>query len=180
MSSASILEKNRDLLSVTAFFSLLMHMALILLVSFKLPEIGSQASTDNTLDVVLLNSSNNEKSDEATRVSSSDNAGGGEDDLEAESPIPWKAVTPSPVQSVERVAEQQRQTTLTPDQYITATTSDVSLQRIAPDPTELENQDETRGKDRFNTNARQLERERLLAKLSQAQLEYNKRPKKEF
>lgn len=180
MSSASILEKNKDLLSVTAFFSLLMHMALILLVSFKLPEIGSQASTDNTLDVVLLNSSNNEKSKDAEMVSSSDNAGGGEDDREAESPIPWKAVTPSPVQSVEKVAEQQRQTTLTPDQYITANSGEISLQRMAPDPTELQNQERTIGKDKFTTNARQLERERLLAKTSRDWAEYQKKPKKTF
>lgn len=169
-----------DLLSVTAFFSALLHAAIILGISFKLPEIGSQPSTDNTLDVVLLNSSNNESSKDAELISSSDNAGGGIDDQDAQTPLPWKAVNPSVIQSVKKVAERQTRTSLTPDQYITSKQGELQVQRLTPEKTKLKSQKAVTGKDKFNTNARQLERERLLAKISNAQKEYSKRPRKEF
>jgi len=169
-----------DLLSVMAFFSALLHAAVILGISFKLPEIGASPSTDNTLDVVLLNSSNNQSADEAELVSSSDNAGGGTDEKEAQTPLPWKAVNPSDIQSVEKNAEQQPRNTVTPDQFITATEGKLKVQRLAPEKTRLESPQEITGKDLFNTNARQLERERLLAKISREQQEYSKRPRKEF
>ena len=47
--------ENRDLLSVTAFFSALIHVVLILGISFKLPDIAARNNTDNYLDVILLN-----------------------------------------------------------------------------------------------------------------------------
>ena len=169
-----------DLLSVTAFFSALLHAAIILGISFKLPDIGSSASTDNTLDVVLLNSSNNESSKEAELISSSDNAGGGTDDKAAQTPLPWKAVNPSVIQSVKKVAQQQPRTSVTPDQYITSTQGKLKVQRLPTEKTRLESLKKVTGNDKFNTNARQLERERLLAKIDRQEQEYNKRPKKEF
>jgi len=171
---------SNDLISVTAFISALLHAVIILGISFKLPEIGARPSTDNTLDVILLNSSNSDEPVDAELISSSDNAGGGEDDREAESPIPWKAVTPSPIQSVQKSAEQSPRSSLTPDQFITAKDGEIKVQRLNPELTKLESKPAVKGKDKFNTNAIQLERERLLAKISREQLEYNKRPKKEF
>lgn len=170
----------KDLLSVTAFFSAVIHLCLILLVTFTTPDIASRPSTDNTLDVVLLNSSNNEKSDAAEIISSSNNAGGGEFDRESESPKEWKPVTPSNIESIQKTANQQRQTSITPDQLITAKQGEISVQRLAPDETKLESKKATKGPDKFNLDARRLERERLLAKISQDQLDYGKRPKKEF
>lgn len=170
----------RDLLSVTAFFSALLHAIIILAITFKLPDIGSQPSTDNTLDVVILNSSNNQEVEDAELISSSDNAGGGEDDREGESRRDWKPTNPSVIQSAKKIAKQQRQTTLTPDQFITAEEGELSLTRLAPDPTVLKNKQKTDGPDKFTTNARQLEKRRLLAKISQNEIDYNKRPKKEY
>ena len=170
----------KDLLSVTAFFSVLLHAVIILGITFKLPDIASRPSTDNTLDVVLLNSSNNEKSELAEIVSSSNNAGGGEFDQESESPQEWKPVTPSKIESMQKVADQQRQTSLTPDQLITAVQGEISVRRLTPQETILENKKATKGPDKFNFNARKLEVERLRAKISQARLDYGKRPKKEF
>ncbi|RBP49768.1 energy transducer TonB [Arenicella xantha] len=169
-----------DLLSVTAFFSALLHAVVILGISFKLPEIGSRASTDNTLDVVLLNSSNNRPVEDANVVSSTDNEGGGDDDQAAESPLPWKAVNPSKIQSVQKTANQEASSSLTPDQYITAQDGELVVQRLNPEKTKLESSEAVVGPDKFTINARQLERERLVAKLAQAQKEYNERPKKEF
>lgn len=172
--------RQTDVLSVTAFFSALLHAAIILGISFKLPEIGARKSTDNTLDVVLLNSSNNQQADGAELVSSNDNAGGGIDAQEAESPLPWKAVNPSKVQTVKKVANREVTTSLTPDQYITAQNGELVVQRRPAEQTKLENLQPIKGPDKFNTNARQLEIERLVAKLSKDQEDYRKRPKKEF
>ena len=173
-------ETHKDLLSVTAFFSALVHICIIMLITFSLPDIASRPSTDNTLDVVLLNSSNNEKFDEAEIVSSSNNAGGGEFDRESESPDEWKPVTPSNIESVQKTADQQRQSSLSPDQLITAKNGEISVQRLTPDKVTLENTEATKGPDKFNLDARKLERERLLAKISQDQIDYGKRPKKKF
>lgn len=172
--------RQTDLLSVTAFFSALLHAAIILGISFKLPEIGARKSTDNTLDVVLLNSSNNQQADGAELISSSDNAGGGTDEQEAESPLPWKAVNPSKIQSVKKVADRVPTTSLSPDQYLTAPNGELVVQHRPAEKTKLKNLQPIKGPDKFNTDARQLERERLVAKISQAQKEYEKRPKKEF
>jgi len=131
----------RDLLSVTAFFSVLAHTILILGVTFKLPEIGSRTSTDNTLDVVLLSSTNEIENDEAELVSNNNNEGGGEDDRVGETPLPWKAVDPSPINSVEKVADANKENTVAPDKYITANSSSVSLQRPKPEETKLKNSD---------------------------------------
>jgi protein TonB len=173
-------DTQKDLLSVTAFFSVLLHAVIILGITFKLPDIASQPSTDNTLDVVLLNSSNNEKSDLAEIISSSDNAGGGEFDRESESPTEWKAVTPSKIESIQMMADQQPQTSLTPDQLITAKQGVISVRRLAPQETVLASKKASTGPNKFNVNARKLERERLLAKISQEQLDYGKRPQKKF
>ncbi len=169
-----------DLLSMTAFFSAIIHLCLILLVTFNVPDIASRPNTDNTLDVMLLNSSNNEKNDDAEIVSSSNNAGGGEFDRESESPTPWKPVTPSNIQSIQKRADQRPKTSVTPDQFITANEGEITVQRLAPDETQLENKKATRGPDKFNLDERKLERERLLAKISQDKLDYGRRPKKEF
>lgn len=86
------MNNSRDLLSITAFFSALLHAVFILGISFKLPDIAARANTDNTLDVVLLNQNNNEEPDEAETVSTRNNLGGGTDDKEASTPEVYKPV----------------------------------------------------------------------------------------
>jgi protein TonB len=170
----------KDLLSVTAFFSLLLHAVIILGITFKLPDIASRPSTDNALDVVLINSSNNEASELAEIISSSNNAGGGEFDRDSESPQEWKPVTPSKIESVQKRADQQAQSSVAPDQLIIAKQGDINVRRLAPQETKLKTKTTSKGPDKFNLNALKLERERLLAKISQDQIDYGKRPKKEF
>lgn len=172
---------NKDLLSVTAFFSALIHAIIILGISFKLPDIRALDNTDNTLDVVLINTANNEEPEESQTVSTNNNAGGGNDDKEASSPIPFEAVTPSPIQSIKKTATQQADSTIAPDQFITAKTSDLQVQKKAPEKTKLKSKPKTVGEDKVTTKSqRQLERERLIAKLSQSFEDYQKRPNKEF
>lgn len=175
------MNNNQDLLSVTAFFSALLHAVVILGISFKLPEIASRPNTDNTLDVILLNASNNEKPQDADIVSSKDNAGGGTDEKEASSPLPYIPLDPSPVQSIKKVANQQTINTQSPDQYITARHGEITVQRQTPDKTRLKAQDSLTGKDIITTKSqRQLRMERLAAKIAQNQEDYNKRPRKEY
>lgn len=172
---------NRDLLSITAFFSALLHAFIILGISFKLPDIAARTNTDNTLDVVLLNQNNNEEPDEAETVSTRNNTGGGTDEKEASTPLPYEPVNPSPINSVKKVANQQPVNSVSPDQFVTAKEGEISIKRLSPDQTKLQAKDKLIGKDIITTKSvRQLERERLIAKINQTEEEYNKRPKKEF
>jgi len=175
------MNENRDLLSATAFMSALLHAVVILGISFKLPDLAARSNTDNTLDVVLLNSTNREKPNEADIVSSTDNTGGGLDEKEASSPLPYEAVDPSPIQTITKTANQQPNNTLSPDQFITASTGDIKLQRLTPDQTKLEALEKLTGEDKVTTKSkRQLEQERLAAKIAQRWEDYQKRPKKAF
>lgn len=169
-----------DLLSVTAFISALFHAVLILMVNFSLPDIASRPNTDNQLEVILVNGNNNEKTKDAELLSSANNVGGGNDEREGSTPLPWKPVNASPVQSVEKTAKRVTQTSVAPDQVITGRDSEVAIQRLTPKPTELRIDGSKIGRDKLTTNARQLERERLIAKSSREWENYQKRPKKSF
>lgn len=172
---------SNDLLSLTAFVSALCHAVIILGISFKLPDIANLQNTDNTLDVVLLNNNNNKAPVEADTVSIANNEGGGLDQQEATSPMPFRPVNDSPIESIKLTAEQQPQTQLAPDKLITARTSAVSVAPQDPAKTTLEVQQQQEGKDRITTKSvRALEKERLLAKIQQNWQDYQKRPRKEY
>lgn len=175
------MNNNKDLLSATAFVSALVHAIIILGVSFKLPDLSARSNTDNTLDVVLLNTNNNEEPEKSELISSANNAGGGQDDKEASSPLPYIPVAPSPIQTVQKTANQQPVTAISPDQFITALTGDITLKRLAPDQVKLEAKEKLIGQDQITTKSRrQLERERLAAKISQSFEDYQKRPNKAY
>lgn len=170
-----------DLLSITAFVSALCHAVLILGISFKLPDIADVQNTDNTLDVVLVNAVNDIAPEDAETVAAANNEGGGLDEQEASSPLPYKPVDASPIESIKLTADQETQTTLEPDQLITAPTAELSISAEQPDKTRLEVQEQQRGDDKISTAAlRKLERERVLAKIQQQWEDYQKRPKKDY
>lgn len=175
------MSENNDLLTLTAFFSALAHAVVILGISFKLPDIRALSNIDNTLDVVLINTANDEVPVEAQTVSTNNNAGGGNDDKEASSPIPYEAVNPSEIESIKKTATQQAQNIIEPEQLITATTGEIAIQKTPAAEEKLKSQPDTTGNDLLSTKSeRQLERERLIAKLSQSFEDYQKRPNKEF
>lgn len=175
------MNENKDLLSITAFCSALVHAVIILGVGFSMPDIAQVENTDNQLDVVLVNKSNNEKAEDAKTVSSSDNLGGGSDEREASSPLPYKTVNPSEIQSAKLTANQQQQTSLSPDQLLTASNGNVKIQRVENKITKIESKQKTKGKDKITTTVTTArERERLIAKLAQEWADYQKRPNKEF
>ena len=173
--------ENKDILSVTAFFSMLLHAVVILGISFKLPDTKAINNTDNTLDVVLINTANNLEATDAEIVSTNDNAGCGEDDKEASSPIPFEAVQPSPVQSIKKTATTQASNIISPDQLITSNQGDLSIKKETRVEEQLRSLEDTVGEDKLTTKTqRQLERERLIAKLNQSFEDYQKRPQKEY
>ena len=173
--------ENKDILSVTAFFSALIHAVVILGISFNLPDTRAINNTDNTLDVVLINTANNQEATDAEIVSTNDNAGGGQDDKEASSPIPFEAVQPSPVQSIKKTATTQASNIISPDQLITSTQGDLSIQKETRVEERLKSLEDAVGDDKLTTKTqRQLERERLIAKLNQSFEDYQKRPQKEY
>jgi len=175
------MSSNRDLLSITAFFSALFHALVILGISFKLPDIAAIRNSDNTLDVVLVNRSNNEVPIEADTVSTNDNQGGGKDDKEAESPLPYTHQNVSQVESIKLTAEQHQRTTLAPDKLITGRESNVAVVNKRTEKTRLKAKQAATGKDILTTKSqRQLRKERLIAKLNQSMEDYQKRPRKEY
>ena len=173
--------ENQDLISATAFISALLHAAIILGISFKLPDLAARSNTDNTLDVVLLNTSNNEKPNDAEIVASTDNAGGGKDTKEASSPLPYIPTDPTPFQIVEKVAKQQPNNEVSPDKLITSLNSDIKLNKTTPKDVTLESIEEIIGDDPLTTKSRrQLEKERLAAKIAERWENYQKIPKKAY
>ena len=137
--------QNSDLLSVTAFFSVVFHAGVILGISFKMPDIAAVSNTDNHLEVVLVTSKNNQKVEEAELISSADNAGGGNDDREGSTPLPYKAVTPSPIQSVDKTAQKVFQTEISPDQFLLADSGELQLKRPDPIKTKLKKEGDQSG-----------------------------------
>lgn len=110
-----------------------------------------------------------------------DNAGGGLDELEATSPLPYKPVEVAPIESVQLTADQKPETTVAPDELITASVGTVTVAPEAPEQDSLKVLDEKTGDDKITTKSvRQLERERLIAKLQQNWQNYQQRPRKEF
>lgn len=169
---------SNDVLSYTAFISAVIHAVVILGVTFKLPEIAKLENTDNTLDVVLINQSNNERDETADTVSTNDNAGGGSQDKEAETPMPFKAVDPSPIDAVTKSAQAQTKS-VQQDKLISGDAIKIAKNVVSEQ--KLENKRIDQGTDLLSTKSkRQLERERLIAKITQSQVEYQKRPKRTF
>ena len=171
----------QDILSITAFFSALVHAVIILGISFKLPDIASMQNTDNTLDVILLSQPNNDKPTDAQMISTNDSVGGGNDDRIGGTPRRYKPVNAAPIESIKMSAEQQQQTVLAQDQFIQASNATLKINKSQPDVTKLQSKQRSRGSDLINTkSAVELERERKIQALQQRWEDYQKRPKKEF
>ena len=173
---------NTDILGVTAFFSAIIHSVLILGITFKMPETRSVDNIDNTLDVVLVNSSNNETPEEAELLSQSDNLGGGEDSLGGSTPLPWKAVAPAVTQTIKREASTVETTVTNEEEIMLSDVSEVKIETTEEPEAAIETKSvKKEAPDKITTKTqRQLEKERLIAKLAQQWQDYQKRPKREF
>ncbi len=160
------------------FASACAHIFLILAVGFAIPKIVNSSIADNTLDVVIINKSNNVKSDEATIEAQFDNAGGGTTDTDATTPLPWKDVNPSPVEqlaintsSTEAVEE------VTKEFFVSLGSNEIKL----PDEKAPNEEKEQKKKDKIKSIQQiRLERKRLTAKFDKERSEFQKRPKREY
>ncbi|MDG1905339.1 MAG: energy transducer TonB [Arenicella sp.] len=170
-----------DIFSIALFFAALVHAIIILGVSFRMPDIASRNNNDNNLDIVLINSSNNLRDEDAETISVEDNTGGGKEELEAQTPLPFEAVNPMPIESIKKTASSQTQTTIAPDDLLVSNSSDITIAREQPEEAQIKTPEKATGPDLITTKSvRQLERERLIAKLKKDWVDYQKRPRKEF
>ncbi len=170
-----------DIFNIALFFATLIHAVIILGVSFQMPDIAARNNNDNNLEIVLINSSNDIRDDEAQTISVEDNTGGGAQELEAQTPLPFEAVNPMPIESIQRTASSQTESIVAPDDILLSDTSTVVIAQREATETQIRTPQEATGPDLITTKSvRQLERERLIAKLKKDWVDYQKRPRKEF
>ena len=175
------MQERSDIISVTSFFSVLVHAVIILGVTFKFPEIANRPNVDNNLEIVLLNSTNSIRDDDAQTISIEDNAGGGTADQEAASVLDYVPTPSDPIESIKLTAESQNLTTTSPETVLTAEVGAITLPTTPETETALKTPTNDAGTDIVTTKSlRQLERERLIAKIQKEQSDYQKRPKKLF
>ena len=172
---------NQDLISVTAFFSAMVHAVIILGVSFTLPEFAKVRNPDFTLDVVLTNAPNELESEDAQLLSNQDSVGGGNFNEDAKTPLPYKPVPPQDIESIKKTATEAPNTKVRTDTLINAAESPVQQLRHMEEAPDIKITEQSRGPDKVSTkSARKLEMERLSAKISREWQAYQKRPRKLF
>ena len=169
---------NNDTLGVTAFLSATLHAILILGLGFAAPQFMSTNTIDNSLDVVLINQSNQIDPLDANLVAQSANAGGGISPEEASTPLPWKQVNASKVEQIALQAKTQKTIDRIAEQVMTTSGKNEFAAIIKKDEKE---QEERESEQELTTKQQiKLEKERLAAKIAKSWSEYNKRPKREF
>jgi protein TonB len=174
------LSLERDRLGITGFFSALIHVTIILGVSFSLPQ-STLDDGENTIDIVLLNNPNKETPEDAEFFSQSDSQGGGTGEEIATSPLPWKAV---PVEDNQEVSHTPKPPPEDANQTEAILTSEVADAANTPLADPLEEPDQPvreTGSDEIDTNdGVRSERERLIAQLNDKWQEYQKRPRRMY
>jgi protein TonB len=174
------LSLERDRLGVTGFFSALIHVAIILGVSFSLPQ-STLDDSENSIDIVLLNNPNEETPEDAEFFSQSDSQGGGTGEEIATSPLPWKAV---PIANNQEVSHTPRPPLEEVNQREPVLTSEVADAESTSSAEPVEEPDQPvreMGTDIIDTNdGARSERERLIAQLNDKWQEYQKRPRRMY
>lgn len=106
------------------------------------------------------------------------NLGGGEDNLEASTPEKWKPTNPSNVETITKTAKPS-QKKLDTNSLILG--SGICIGKSKSENVALENKISDTGPDKVSTKSKiQLERERLIAKIRQDRIFYQKRPRRKF
>lgn len=160
------------------FISACIHIFLVLAIGFAIPQVFSSRVVDNTLDVVIINESNNNKSENATVAAQSDNAGGGTTGKEASTPLPWKAVNPSPAEQIAiNVSSEKKVEEVTPELLVSFGSNDIKQEK---EETPNEKQEQQRQEKIKSIQQIRLEKKRLKAKYDKERSELQKRPKREY
>jgi len=160
------------------FISAAAHIFLILAVGFAVPKIFNAGIADNTLDVVIVNQSNNIKNEDATVAAQSDNTGGGDSELDASTPLPWKAVDPNPKEQLAINASSDEEIEeVTEELFVSFGRNDIK-QLKEETPTDKKKE---KRKDKIKSIQQiRLERKRLAAKYKKDRTDFQKRPKREY
>ena len=171
-----------DRLGLTAFVSVLLHMTVILGVSFAVPNLRSNEPLP-TLDVTLVNTRSETEPEDADFLAQANQQGGGDTDeaVIARSPLP---VNPSP-QAAEpvprtRMRTEQQEPQPAVDQPMTQDRERARTitERDPNEPRRATRSNSEPGLEQTDRLAR--ERERLSAEISQFWQEYQKRPRRKF
>jgi protein TonB len=86
-----------------------------------------------------------------------------------------------PIESIKQTASSQVDTAVAPDDILVNNSSEIIIAQEKPQETEIKTPEIATGPDLITTKSvRQLERERLIAKLKKDWVDYQKRPRKEF
>ena len=160
------------------FLSACAHIFLVLAVEFTVPKVFSSSIADNTLDVVIVNQSNNIKNEDATVAAQSDNTGGGDSDQEASTPLPWKPVNPSPTEQLAINASSKKAVQeQTEELFVSFGRNEIKqLKEKTPNEKKEEKQE-----DKVKSIQQiRLERKRLAAKYNKDRNDFQKRPKREY
>lgn len=162
----------------TAFFiSAAAHILLVLAIGFAVPKIISSFKTDNTLDVIIINESNNLENKDASIIAQADNIGGGDSEQEASTNIITKS----------NKEDDKEQFALKSKKLITV--EDISEEFLTikgeaevkkPENTEPQKQQNQSQQEIDTLEQIRLEKKRIAARFADSINDFQKRPKKEY
>lgn len=174
-----------DRIGLTTFGSILLHMTLILGVSFAIPEIKQNLDPLPTLEITLVNTKSDTEPDTADFLAQANQDGGGDSPKPkmARSPLPSNPVPQSePTPPVARIqTEQLNPPVKPPPEVITQTKptpKKVVKPKVQPEPERRPEKETKLGL--IQTPQSLRERARLSAEISQFWDEYQKRPRRKF
>jgi len=174
-----------DRLGLTTFGSILLHMVIILGISFTIPDLTSESDSLPTLEITLVNSRSDTDPEKADFLAQASQDGGGDSDLPviARSPLPME---PRPVTSkslpVARAESPPRPDSSRPEPRVMTQEADapVQLAMIKPSQQKKKTAEQKAKMGVVLQQNTQRERSRLSAEISQFWDEYQKRPQRKF
>lgn len=176
---------SNDRLGLTTFGSILLHLVIILGISFTVPELTSQLDPLPTLEITLVNSRSDTEPEKADFLAQATQDGGGDSDAPviARSPLP---MDPRPVTSkslpVARVASPPLPDSSRPEPRVLTQKAEapVQLAMIEPQKPKKRSAEQKTRVGVIQQQTAQKERSRLSAEISQFWDEYQKRPRRKF
>jgi len=176
---------SNDRLGLTTFGSILLHMVIILGISFTVPELSSDSDPLPTLEVTLVNSRSDSEPDKADFLAQASQDGGGDSDepVIARSPLPME---PKPVTSrklpVARIESPPLPDLSRPEPRVMTQEADapVQLAMVEPQQQKKKKPEQKAKMGVVQQQTTQKERSRLSAEISQFWDEYQKRPRRKF
>lgn len=173
-----------DRLGLTFFGSVLMHMIVILGLTFSLPKILPKLDQFPTLDITLVNTRSDEAPKDADFLAQANQEGGGDrdDPVIARSPLPPSTLpTPMQVLPSAQMPQEMSLNTISPIQDLLAKSTPSEKRINQPDHRRPEQPKLSISKTGVATKRPQLQESmRLSAEISRFWEEYQKRPRRKF